>query len=39
MSRIGIIIGSTRDKAAGKVVGEWINDVAQGGPDPCLVDT
>ena len=33
MSRIGIIIGSTRDKAAGKVVGEWLNDVAQGRQD------
>jgi len=33
MSRIGIIIGSTRDKAAGKVVGEWLNDLAQGRKD------
>ena len=30
MSRIGIIIGSTRDKAAGQAVGEWVNDLAQG---------
>ena len=33
MSRIGIIIGSTRDKAAGQAVGEWVNDVAQGRQD------
>ena len=41
MSRIGIIIGSTRDKAVGKVVGEWLNDVAQGrqnGVDYALLD-
>ncbi|MDK8504950.1 NADPH-dependent FMN reductase [Corynebacterium accolens] len=30
MSRIGIIVGSTRDKAAGQAVGEWVNDLAQG---------
>lgn len=39
MSRIGIIIGSTRDKAAGKEVGEWLYDLAQGRKDgvesPC----
>ena len=33
MSRIGIIIGSTRDKAAGKEVGEWLYDLAQGRKD------
>lgn len=41
MSRIGIIIGSIRDKAVGKVVGEWLNDVAQGrqnGVDYTLLD-
>ena len=33
MSRIGIIIGTTRDNSAGKVVGEWIYDLAQGRHD------
>lgn len=33
MSRIGIIIGTTRDNSAGKVVGEWLYDLAQGRQD------
>ena len=33
MSRIGIIIGSTRDKSADKEVGEWLYDLAQGRKD------
>ena len=33
MSRIGIIIGTTRDSSAGKVVGEWLYDLAQGRQD------
>ena len=33
MSRIGIIIGTTRDNSAGKVVGEWLYDLAHGRQD------